>query len=176
MKSFLMTILFISLSASILAQTAEEKERFMQMAINEAIDAVENNSAPFGAVIVKDGKVIGRGYNTVALSHDPSAHGEMNAIRDACRNIASHDLSGCDMYTSADPCPMCYSTAYWANIKNIYYAVPIDQLKTVGIDGELFGEICKPYGDRKIYLDTLMSDKAYNVFVDWQKKINSDTK
>ena len=91
-----------------------------------------NSGGPFGAVIVKDGKIIGRGRNHVLENNDPTAHGEVMAIRDACSNIGSYDLSGCELYTSAYPCPMCMAAAVWANIKKIYYGNTREDAAEIG--------------------------------------------
>ena len=95
----------------------------MQLAIQEAVTNVkELGGGPFGAAVVKDGKVIATGSNKVTINHDPTAHGEIVAIRNACQKLGTHDLSGCELYTSCEPCPMCLSSVYWANMKKIYYA------------------------------------------------------
>lgn len=90
---------------------------FMEQAVAEAREGIENgHGGPFGAVVVKDGQIIGRGHNRVLLKHDPTCHAEMEAIRDACQHTGSHDLSGCILYVTAEPCPMCLSACMWANI------------------------------------------------------------
>lgn len=95
---------------------------FMKIAANEAeSNIISNEGGPFGAVIVKNGEIVGHGHNQVLANHDPTCHGEMQAIRDACNNLGTHDLTGCTLYTSCYPCPMCLSAAIWANIKTIYY-------------------------------------------------------
>lgn len=98
------------------------KEEFMLIATQEAdSNLTTNEGGPFGAVIVKDGKIVGRGHNRVLVKHDPTCHAEMEAIRDACKNLGTHDLTGCELYTSCYPCPMCLSATIWANIKKVYY-------------------------------------------------------
>ena len=91
-----------------------------------------NNGGPFGACIVKDGKIIGRGSNNVLLNNDPTAHAEITAIRDACKNINSYDLSGCEIYTTCYPCPMCLSAIMWANITKIYYGNTKEDAESIG--------------------------------------------
>ena len=91
-----------------------------------------NNGGPFGACIVKDGKIIGRGSNNVLLNNDPTAHAEIMAIRDACKNINSYDLSGCEIYTTCYPCPMCLSAIMWANITKIYYGNTKEDAESIG--------------------------------------------
>ena len=95
---------------------------FMKEALSEAYNGIENrHGGPFGTVIVKDGKIVGRGHNKVLLKRDPTCHGEMEAIRDACKNLDTFDLSGCELYTTAEPCPMCLGAILWANIKKVYF-------------------------------------------------------
>lgn len=98
------------------------KEEFMLIATQEAdSNLTTNEGGPFGAVIVKDGKIVGRGHNRVLIKHDSTCHAEVEAIRDACQNLGTHDLTGCELYTSCYPCPMCLSATIWANIKKVYY-------------------------------------------------------
>lgn len=108
------------------------KEEFMLIATKEAdSNLTTNEGGPFGAVIVKDGKIVGRGHNRVLINHDPTCHAEVEAIRDACKNLGTHDLTGCELYTSCYPCPMCMSATIWANIKKVYYgntAVDADKI------------------------------------------------
>ena len=99
---------------------ADTEMTFMEQAIAEAQAGIENcHGGPFGAVVVKDGRVVGRGHNRVLLEHDPTCHAEMEAIRDACRQLGTHDLSGCTIYVTAEPCPMCLSACMWANIATV---------------------------------------------------------
>lgn len=98
------------------------KEKFMLIAISEADNNLQTNEGgPFGAVVVKDDKIVGKGHNRVLINHDPTCHAEIEAIRDACKNLNTHDLTGCTLYTSCYPCPMCLSAIIWANIKKVYY-------------------------------------------------------
>lgn len=108
-------------------------KEFMEMAIDEAIANLKSkDGGPFGAVVVKDGKVVGKGRNKVLKDHDPTAHGEVNAIRDACKNLGTHDLTGCEIYTSSYPCPMCLGAIIWANIKKVYYANTKEDANDIG--------------------------------------------
>lgn len=101
----------------------EDQIKFMQEAIKLANEAVRsNNGGPFGAVVVKDGEIIGRGSNCVTSTNDPTAHAEIAAIRDACRKIGSFQLEGCEIYTSCEPCPMCLGAIYWARPSKLYFA------------------------------------------------------
>ena len=106
---------------------------FMKKA-KELADAnlIENEGGPFGAVIVKDGQIIGMGHNKVLINHDPTAHAEVQAIRDACKNLNTHDLSGCTIYTNTYPCPMCLSAIIWSNIKTVYYGNTKEDANNIG--------------------------------------------
>ena len=107
--------------------------KFMECAVNLAEDNLETRvGGPFGACIVKNGEIIGRGSNHVLANNDPTAHAEVMAIRDACKNIGSHDLSGCELYTSCYPCPMCLSAIIWANIKTVYYGNTKEDAADIG--------------------------------------------
>ena len=118
--------------------------KFMREAITEAREGIRSrHGEPFGTVIVKDGKIVGRGHNRVLLLHDPTCHGEVAAIRDAGQNLGTHDLSGCELYTTGEPCHMCLCACLWANISRIYYGCTIEDNSIIGFrDGkfdELFG-------------------------------------
>lgn len=105
------------------------KEEFMLIATQEAdSNLTTNEGGPFGAVIVKDGKIVGRGHNRVLIKHDPTCHAEVEAIRDACQNLGTHDLTGCELYTSCYPCPMCLSATIWANIKKFIMETQLKML------------------------------------------------
>lgn len=98
------------------------QKEFMATAATEADSNLQTNEGgPFGAVVIKDGKIVGKGHNRVLIKHDPTCHAEIEAIRDACQNLNTHDLTGCTLYTSCYPCPMCLSAIIWANIKKVYY-------------------------------------------------------
>ena len=106
---------------------------FMKIAANEAeSNLISNEGGPFGAVIVKNGEIIGHGHNQVLVNHDPTCHGEMQAIRDACNNLGTHDLTVCTLYTSCYPCPMCLSAAIWANINTISYGKTATDAANIG--------------------------------------------
>lgn len=106
---------------------------FMKEAIQESKkNLTTGDGGPFGAVVVKDGAIIGRGHNEVLVNHDPTCHGEMQAIRQACKNLGTHDLTGCELYTSAEPCPMCLSAIIWANIKTVYYGNSAKDAAAIG--------------------------------------------
>lgn len=112
---------------------------FMKVAIDEARKGIlAGDGGPFGSVIVKDGVIIGKGHNHVVSRNDPTCHGEIDAIRDACKNINSFDLSGADVYTTGEPCPMCLGAILWANINKIYYGCSIKENDSIGFRDEIF--------------------------------------
>lgn len=113
--------------------------KFMKLAIKEATEGIkQGHGGPFGAVIVKDGKVIASGHNHVVSNNDPTCHGEIDAIRKACSVLGTFDLTGCDIYTTGEPCPMCLSAILWANINKIYYACTIQDNDIIGFRDEIF--------------------------------------
>ena len=113
--------------------------QYMQVAIEEATKGIEaGHGGPFGAVIVRDGKIISKGHNHVVANNDPTCHGEVDAIRKACKKIKSFDLSNCDIYTTGEPCPMCLSACLWANINHIYYGCTIKDNDDIGFRDEIF--------------------------------------
>jgi guanine deaminase len=117
---------------------------YMQAAIEEAEKSVDSlDGGPFGAVVVKDGKIISRGHNQVVKSHDPTAHAEMQAIRKAAEFLETFDLSGCVIYTTGEPCPMCYSAIHWARIDKIYYGCTRADAAAIGFDDELIYDVLK---------------------------------
>ena len=115
--------------------------KFMKIALEEAYTGIRSrDGGPFGAVVVKDGTVVGRGHNRVLINRDPTCHGEMEAIRDACKNLGTHDLSGCEIYTTAEPCPMCLGGILWANIKKVYFGCDREDSNRIGFRDDLFYE------------------------------------
>lgn len=117
----------------------ENNKDFMAEAIKEAYDGITNkHGGPFGSVVVKDGKIVGRGHNRVLFNNDPTCHGEVEAIRDACKNLGTYDLSGCELYTTAEPCPMCKGAILWSNIDHIYYGCTINDTDKIGFRDEIF--------------------------------------
>jgi len=112
---------------------------YMEQAREEAYKGIRNQEGgPFGTVIVKDGKIVGRGHNRVLLKKDPTCHGEMEAIRDACKTLGTHDLSDCTLYTTAEPCPMCLGAILWANITHLYYGCTVNDTDIIGFRDERF--------------------------------------
>lgn len=126
---------------------------------------------PFGAVIVKDGKIIGEGWNKVTSSNDPTAHAEVVAIRNACESVRNFSLDGAEIYTSCEPCPMCLSAIYWARINKIYYANTRKDAAAIDFDDDfLYQEIPKDIKDRKIPMVQCAHTEALEVFKEWQTK------
>jgi guanine deaminase len=116
-------------------------DKFMAIAIEEAAEGIRaGHGGPFGCVIVRDGRVVGQGHNEVVLRKDPTCHGEMQAIRNACENLGTFDLSGCELYTTAEPCPMCAGAIMWANIKKVYYGCNIADTDSIGFRDKQFYE------------------------------------
>ncbi len=150
----------------------EEKQRFMEEAIKLAAKNVEHNSGgPFGAVVVKDGKIIGQGVNKVTSSNDPTAHAEVIAIREAAKNLDSFNLEGCEIYSSCEPCPMCLGAIYWARIDTLYYAgTKDDAAKADFDDSAIYKEICIPREERQLPSTQLMRKEAVKVFDNWINK------
>ncbi len=148
-----------------------EQEKFMQRAIELSIKSVESGGGPFGAVIVKDGKIIAEASNSVTKDNDPTAHAEINAIRQACQQLGTFDLSGCEIYTSCEPCPMCLGAIYWARLDKIYYANTRHDAAKIGFSDEfIYEEIEKPPHLRKIPTIQLMRDQALKAFKAWEEK------
>jgi guanine deaminase len=141
---------------------------FMKRAIelSRRASIVEKSGGVFGAVVVKEGKIIGEGYNQVRKHHDPTWHAEMQAIREACKKMGSPHLEGCDLYTSAECCPMCLGAAYWAHIRHIYYAATADDTLKYGnfADEDILSEICKHPAQRKIKFSQMMHPEAVQVW------------
>jgi len=147
---------------------------FMQRAIELSRINVESNAGgPFGAVIVKDGKIIGEGWNQVTTLNDPTAHAEVQAIRHACANIKTFDLQGAEVYTSCEPCPMCLSAIYWARCSKIYYGNTKKDAASIHFaDDFIYEEIAKPYAQRSIPLLPMMREEALQIFKIWEQKVD----
>lgn len=147
------------------------KEDIMREAISLADNNVRNGGGPFGAVIVKDGKVVATGVNRVTANNDPTAHAEVSAIRNACKKLKTFDLSGCEIYSSCEPCPMCLETIYWSRIKKIYYGNSKADAKDIGFDDSfIYDELALPYGQRHVAMERLLGDEAIATFNEWKSK------
>ena len=150
----------------------KKNEHFMQEAVNAAVQGMNNNEGgPFGCVVVKDGKIIGRGNNKVTSTNDPTAHAEVTAIREACKHLNSYQLDGCDIFTSCEPCPMCLGAIYWARPDKVYYGSNQIDAAQIGFDDEfIYKEIPLPYSDRSIPFEQLGRDIAMKAFQLWDEK------
>ena len=144
----------------------------MKKAIEESKSNLENNykkGGPFGAVIVKDGEIISSAHNTVVENKDPTAHAEVNAIRKACEKLNTHDLSGCTLYTSAEPCPMCLSAIIWSNIKIVYYANTKKDADEIGFRDDMIYEYLKGNDENLIEIHHIESEDALSVFKEFKE-------
>jgi tRNA(Arg) A34 adenosine deaminase TadA len=151
----------------------EDKKKFMAKAIELSINSANTIGGPFGSVIVKDNKIIAEGSNKVTFSNDPTAHGEVVAIREACKKLNTFDLSGCEIYTSCEPCPMCLSAIYWSRLDKIYYANTREDAKDIDFDDSfIYLEIPKKISDRKIKMTQMLRDDALKAFEIWDKKVD----
>ena len=147
------------------------KNKFMARAIELSISSVDKGGGPFGSVIVKDNNIIAEGSNEVTSSKDPTAHGEIVAIRKACHNLNDFNLNGCELYTSCEPCPMCLSAIYWSHIDKIYYANTRNDAQKIDFDDSLiYSEFLKDIKKRKIPMIQMMRNEALKVFELWDKK------
>jgi guanine deaminase len=151
-----------------------DHERFMRRAIElSALAALEyGTGGPFGAVVVKDNKIVAEGMNRVMASHDPTWHGEMEAIRLACVTLQNSRLTGCTLYTTSEPCPMCLAASYWAGIERIYYSATVEEtLKYGKFDNRfLYKELALPPEQRKVSLTRLLPDEGVEVWKKYQAK------
>jgi len=145
------------------------EQKFMDEAIALSKYAVENgHGGPFGCVIVRDGNVVGRGWNTVLRDNDPTAHAEVMAIRDACTNLGEHQLTDCEVYTSCEPCPMCMGAVYWARPARLYYANTRQDAAAIGFDDSfIYEEINLSDAEKHIPFFAQPQDKAAAVFKEW---------
>ena len=147
-------------------------ESFMAEAIRLSIQSVrEGQGGPFGAVVVRDGVIIGTGANQVTSVNDPTAHAEIVAIRAACAALGTFQLNGCVIYTSCEPCPMCLGAIYWARPDAVYYANTQEDAAAIGFDDAfLYHELSLPAAERKLPLRQMMRDEALIAFGEWAAK------
>ncbi|MDQ0227391.1 nucleoside deaminase, partial [Metabacillus niabensis] len=145
------------------------EQGFLEEAIQEAIKNVENNhGGPFGAIVVKNGEIIGRGSNVVTATNDPSAHAEIQAIRDACRYLNHFQLEDCEIYSSCEPCPMCIGAIYWARPKAVYYACSKEDAAKIGFDDKfIYEQLALPTEQRQITMKQLTIPQASIPFKLW---------
>lgn len=147
------------------------KKELMREAIRLSIKNVYEGGGPFGAVVVKDGEIVARGVNGVVPQCDPTAHAEVNAIREACRKLGTFDLTGCEIYASCEPCPMCLAAIYWAHLDRLYFANNRDDAAAIGFDdAEIYHEIGRPVMERKLKTEILLRDEALKAFEAWRNK------
>jgi len=147
------------------------KNKFMTRAIELSIESVNSGGGPFGSIIVKNDKVIAEGSNKVTLNNDPTAHGEIVAIRKACKGFNDFNLSGCELYSTCEPCPMCLSAIYWARIEKVYYANTRDDAQKIDFDDSLiYSELLTNVKERKIPMIQMMRNEALKAFELWDKK------
>ncbi|WP_041779159.1 nucleoside deaminase [Belliella baltica] len=152
----------------------EQQKIFMKMAIELSQKGMDlGKGGPFGCIIVRNGEVIGKGSNSVSSTNDPTAHAEVMAIRDACKNLNNFQLEDCDIYTSCEPCPMCLGAIYWARPARVFYANSKKDAAKAGFDDQfIYDELDLPYHQRKIPFKQILADEAKIVFENWLKKEN----
>jgi len=147
------------------------KTELMRYAIRLASENVENGGGPFGAVIAKDGEILATGVNRVTANCDPTAHAEVSAIRAAAQRLGTFDLSGYEIYTSCEPCPMCLGAIYWAHLDKIYYGNNKDDAARIGFDDSfIYDEIDLKPKDRKLPSECLLPEEAITTFEAWSRK------
>ena len=152
----------------------EEREKFMREAIRLSIENVTSgNGGPFGCVIVKNGEIIARGVNNVTSHNDPTAHAEVTAIRNACKELGTFQLDDCDIYTSCEPCPMCLGAIYWARPNKMFYANTKKDAADIEFDDDfIYKEMELPYENRKLPTSQMMREEALEAFQTWSTSQN----
>ena len=149
------------------------KNKFMQRAIELSIESINSGGGPFGSVIAKDDKIISEGMNRVTVNNDPTAHGEITAIRQACKKLNTFDLNGYELYTNCEPCPMCFSAIYWSHIDKVYYANTKDDAHKIDfLDPIIYTELQKSNEEKKIQMVQMMRAEGLKAFEIWDKKID----
>jgi len=150
----------------------DERQQFMREAIRLSIENVQSGrGGPFAAVIVKDGKIIARGTNLVSSAHDPTAHAEIAAIREACRILNSFQLDGCEIFTSCEPCPMCLGAIYWARPERVFYGNTKHDAAEINFDDSfIYAELTKTITDRSIPMVQVLHEEALAAFKAWKEK------
>jgi tRNA(Arg) A34 adenosine deaminase TadA len=146
--------------------------KFMREAIRLSIQMMRRGQGgPFGAVVVRKGKIVGRGSNQVTSANDPTAHAEIVAIREACKRLKTFQLDDCDLYTSCEPCPMCLSAIYWARLGHVFYGNTRQDAARIDFDDDLiYREVALPIGKRTLKMKQLLHDEALAAFTEWQRK------
>ena len=148
------------------------QEEFMRAAIALSRTKMRtNHGGPFGAVVVRHGQIIARGWNRVTSANDPTAHAEMTAIRAACRKLKTFQLADSELYTSCEPCPMCLAAIYWARLKQVYFGnTRVDAAKIRFDDDWIYREVARPLARRRIPMRQLLRPEALSVFAEWEAK------
>ena len=147
------------------------KEELMRKAIALSVENVAQGGGPFGAVIARDGEIVATGVNRVTANCDPTAHAEVSAIRAAAQKLGTFDLSGCEIYTSCEPCPMCLGAIYWAHLDKMYYGNNKKDAAAIGFDDAfIYDELDLNIADRKLQAEVLLSEEAKQAFDDWSAK------
>ena len=147
------------------------KNKFMQRAIELSKESINSGGGPFGSVIVKNDKIISEGINRVTVNNDPTAHGEIVAIRNACKELKTFNLSDCFLYSNCEPCPMCMSAIYWSHIGKVYYGNTRDDAKKIEFDDSfIYSEVSKENKDRSILMEQILRDEALEAFEVWKNK------
>lgn len=149
--------------------SAEQKHQFMREAIKLSLENVESgNGGPFGAVVVKEGEIVGRGINMVTAINDPTAHAEVVAIREACAALDTFQLEGCEIYCSCEPCPMCLGAIYWARPEKIYFANSKEDAAQANFDDQfIYEEVNRPLNQRKLFTQQMLREEALVAFQKW---------
>jgi len=146
--------------------------KFRREAIRPSIQNMRRGEGgPFGAVVVRKGRIISRGWNQVTSANDPTAHAEVVAIREACRRLKTFHLDDCDLYTSCEPCPMCLSAIYWARVRNVFYGNTRQDAARINFDDDfIYREVARPIGKRQRKLKQMLHQEAIAAFEEWERK------
>jgi len=148
-------------------------KKLLKKAISLAAEGMNRGGGPFGAIITRDGKIISRESNRVTLDNDPTAHAEILAIRSAAHQLGTWDLSGCELYTSCEPCPMCLGAVYWSGIRKVYYAATHNDARDAGFDdADMYHEFSLPEGERMIETRSDCREEVLEIFREWNAKEN----
>ena len=148
-------------------------DQFMRRAIALALDNIRAGGGPFGAVIARDARIIAEGANRVTATHDPTAHAEVVAIREACRALKNFQLEGCELYTTCEPCPMCLGAIYWARPSRVFYAAAAGDAAAAGFDDAfIYKELTKAHAARRIPMTQLLRDESLQIFSAWKSQPN----
>ena len=149
------------------------KNKFMQRAIELSIESIHSGGGPFGSVVAKDNEIISEGMNRVTVNNDQTAHGEITAIRQACKKLNTFDLSGYELYSNCEPCPMCLSAIYWSHIDKVYYANTRDDAHKIDfLDPIIYAELQKTNEEKKIQMVQMMRKEGLKAFEIWDKKVD----